>query len=113
MSSAAKASVVFGLYVVGLGVLLVADPNLLLQPFGFAPTAEPWLRVTGLIVFALGGYYVQAGRRELTDFFRMSVAGRLFIFAGFTSFALLGWAQPQLILFGAADLLGAVWTLWA
>jgi hypothetical protein len=113
MSRAAQASFFFGLYVVVLGALLVAAPNVLLTTFAFPPTSEPWIRVLGLVAGVLGTYYVQAGRTENVAFFRMSVPGRVGVFVGFGVFVLLGWAGPQLVLFGGADLAGAVWTAWA
>ena len=73
MSNAAKSVRFFGLYLVGLGAILLVVPNVLLSVFGLPMTSEVWIRVAGMLV-------------------------------------LLGLAAPALILFGAVDLAGAIWT---
>ena len=103
----------FGWYVVLLGLGLMIVPAMLLGPFGFEPPREVWVRVLGSAVTALGGYYVVLGRAESRAFFRASVFGRGWIFVTLGLFALLGFAPPALALFGAVDLAGAVWTMQA
>ena len=70
MSQAAKSLFVFGLYLCGLGLILLLVPNLLLRVFGVPPTNEVWIRVDGMFVPCLSFYYVKAARSELTDFIR-------------------------------------------
>ena len=110
MSKCATSVFVFGVYLVLLGLCLIIVPNLLLRAFGLAATAEVWIRVVGILVLCLAYYYVQAARRELVDFFLWTVIVRGFVFSCFALFAVLGLAQPPLALFGAVDLLGAIWT---
>jgi hypothetical protein len=101
---------VFGVYLVLLGLLLVIAPNVLLRIFGFAMTTEVWVRVVGVLVLCLAFYYVQAGRRELVEFFRWTVTVRAFVFVCLACFAAMKLAPPALALFGFVDLLGSVWT---
>lgn len=110
MSPAAKSVFIFGIYLSVLGIVLVAVPNLLLTLFGIAETGEVWIRVVGMLVLLLSVYYVQLAQKELTDFFWISVYVRSAVIVFFTAFVLLGYTQPVLILFGAVDLLGALWT---
>jgi hypothetical protein len=110
MSRSARSVGVFGVYLVPLGLALLVVPNLLLRAFGLAPTSEVWIRVVGMLVLILSFYYVQAARRELTDFFRWSVIARSFVFLTLGTLAVLGLGEPQLALFGAVDLVGAAWT---
>ena len=110
MSKSATSVLVFGVYLVFLGLLLIIAPNVLLRIFGFAMTTEVWVRVVGVLVLCLAFYYVQAGRRELVEFFRWTVIVRALVFVCFASFAALKLAPPALALFGCVDLLGAVWT---
>ena len=63
-----------------------------------------------MLVLLLGFYYLQAARTELTGFFRWTVYARSTVIIFFTVFVLLGYASPALILFGAVDLAGAIWT---
>jgi len=110
MSRAARSILVFGVYIVILGLLLVALPNVVLGQFGFPDAREPWIRVLGVVVVVLGLYYVQAARQEVVAFFRWTIWGRTGILAGFVMLVLAGLAKPALILFGAVDAAGAAWT---
>ena len=110
MSNSAKSVFVFGIYliVVGLGFLVI--PNVLLPLFGFPETNEVWIRVVGMLVVLLAFYYIQTARKELTDFFQLTVYARASVIVFFIVFVVLDLAEPMLLLFGAVDLLGAIWT---
>lgn len=113
MSRAAKSLWVFGVYMLGLGWVLVLVPNLLLQVVGLPRTQEVWIRVIGVLVLILGCYDLQAARTELKPFFRCSVYVRVAVPFFFAIFAGLGMVKPVLIAFGAADFFAALWTYWA
>jgi hypothetical protein len=110
MSSSARSVFVFGLYLVVFGIILVVAPNILLGMFFVPHTAEVWIRVVGMLVLILGFYYTQAARKEMIDFFRWTVYARSTVIVFFAAFVLLDFVSPTLILFGAVDLLGAIWT---
>lgn len=113
MSKAAISVRFFGFYLLGLGVFLVALPNLLLSLLSIPPTEEVWIRVVGMMVFNLGVYYLFAAKAEALSAFRASVLTRGLVFLAFLDFVLLGLAPPMLLAFGALDLGGALWTWWA
>jgi hypothetical protein len=110
MSPAAKSLFVFGIYLCGLGLILLLVPNLLLQLFGVPPTNEIWIRINGMFVLCLSFYYVQAARNELTMFIRWTVWTRVAVVFYFAAFVLLVSAPKALLLFGLIDLLSAIWT---
>ena len=110
MSNSARSVLVFGLYLVVLGIVLLVVPNFLLGMFVLPSTTEVWIRVAGMLVLFLGFYYIQAARKEMTDFFRWTVYVRPTVIVFFAAFVLLGFASLPLILFGVVDLLGAIWT---
>jgi hypothetical protein len=110
MPPAAHSIVFFGVYVILTGLTLLLAPNVLLVLFGFDPTTEVWIRVLGSVVIALGAYYVVMGRAQATAFFRATIWGRCWVFVSFLGLVVLGMAELPLILFGVADLLGALWT---
>ena len=93
-----------------MGAILLVVPNVLLSVFGLPMTSEVWIRVTGMLVLLLGIYYVILARGESMLFFRLTVYLRSSVIVFFTAFVLLGLAAPALILFGAVDLAGAIWT---
>ena len=110
MSNSAKSVLVFGVYLAGLGAILLILPNILLGLFGLPATSEVWIRVVGMLTLFLAFYYIQAARAGLTNFFQWTVYVRSSVIIFFTVFVLLQWVSPMLILFGVADLLGAIWT---
>lgn len=113
MTKPARTILVFGLYAGALGAALVLAPNAPLALFGLPPTDEVWIRVVGMLLLIIGGYYVRAARLELEPFFRMTVYGRAVIIVFLLGFVLAGLAKPVLLLFGAVDLAAAIWTATA
>lgn len=110
MRHSAKSVLIFGIYVLLLGIVLVVTPNVLLGVFGLPPTTEAWIRILGVVAGVLGYYYIQAARNGLVPFFRATVYGRTAVLIAFVVFVVLGLAKPTLILFGTVDFLGGVWT---
>ncbi len=110
MSGAARSVSVFGVYCAGIGVVLIAAPNLLLGAVGLPPTREPYIRVLGVVVLVLGLYYLAAASAEALAFFRWTTWGRPMAFLLFSALVLLGFAPRVLLLFGAVDAAGAFWT---
>ena len=110
MSYPAKTLFVFGLYLLGLGVALVLQPNLLLSLFGIAPTSEVWIRVIGMLVLEFGVCYVVAARKNWEGFIALTIPLRLSVMLFFATFVFLVQAPPALLLFGAVDVAFALWT---
>lgn len=110
MSNSAKSVFVFAIYLVLLGVILLVMPNVLLGLFAYPTTDEVWIRVAGMLLVLMAFYYMQAARKELTDFFQWTVYARGSVILFFIAFVVLGLARPILIVFGAVDLLAALWT---
>jgi hypothetical protein len=113
MTPSAKSVYYFGMYLVLLALILIVQPNLMLGMFGLPLTDEVWIRVVGMLVFALSIYYMVVGKTGYTLFLLVTVYVRSSIILFFIAFTLAGWVQPVIILFGAVDLLGAVWTYTA
>lgn len=110
MSSSAKSVLVFGIYLMLTGLVLLVLPNLLLGLFALPPTNEVWIRVVGMLLLFLGVYYYRAARKEFADFIQWTVYLRATVVFFLSGFVALGLASPPLILFGLVDLLGAIWT---
>jgi len=110
MSKAARSLFVFGIYLVALGLFLLIAPNVLITVFGLPETHDVWIRVVGMLLVFLAYYDIQAARHELANFFAWSVIARATVIVFFAVFVLLKWLEPILLLFGAIDLAGALWT---
>jgi hypothetical protein len=113
MRSASLSIKVFGVYAVVTGLGLFLAPALVLAPLGFAAPAEIWVRVLGAVSTALGYYYWACGSADAVAFFRASVPGRLGFATLCTLLVVFYSAPPQLLLFGAVDTAGALWTALA
>jgi hypothetical protein len=113
MSKTAKSVYYFGIYLLLTGLNLMLVPNMLLGMLGLPPTDEVWIRVLGMVVFLIGVYYMTAGKNELWPFFKISLFTRPSVIIFFAIFVAVDWVGPSLLLFGVADLLGAVWTYTA
>ena len=110
MSKSAFSLRVFSIYMFVLGSALVAAPNLMLSFFGIPETHEVWIRVVGVPVLIIGYLDFMASGIELRVFFRWSVQARLAVPIFLGAFVALGFAPPVLLLFGAIDAAGAIWT---
>lgn len=109
MSSAARSVHVFGLYLVAVGVIALAVPNLLFEMLNVPVTDEPWIRILGIVVMVLGSYYLVAARNDMVALFRATVAGR--IVAGVALALIVGvWGYWSAVMFGVVDVVGAIWT---
>ena len=114
LSSAAKSMIAYGIYlIVGIALPFLLTPDQLLPLVGMHTPTDVWIRVLGMSVLFFGGYYIQAGRHELTPFFRWTLVGRYLVPVFFVAFVLLGFAPPVLIAFGIPDLIFTTWTLLA
>ena len=112
MSRAARTIFVFGLYLALTGLTFGTVPNLALPLLGLPEATEPWIRVVGVLAFALAYFFLRSAQAESRAFFGWMVHVRLFVFASFVILAIL-YGLPSLALFGLIDLLGATWTAWA
>ena len=110
MNAAAKSVYYFGYYLIVTGLTLLATPNILLNLFSIPETSEVWIRVVGMLVLNIGLLYIYLSRENSRLFCLLTCYLRISVLAWFILFASLGWASPMLILFGAIDFLGAIWT---
>jgi|SRR5471032_964683 len=110
MSYPARTLFVFSGYLLAIGLILLIVPNQLFGLFQIPATSEVWIRVVGMLTLFLCTYYFVAARAELLPFFVWSVRVRASMFLFCIGFILLGLAPRALLLFGLADLAGAIWT---
>jgi hypothetical protein len=113
MTMAACSVLVFGIYLVCMGLMLLVMPNALLEWLGMPPTQEGWIRVVGMLALFVSYYYIRAAKAELTPFFVWSIHIRLVEIAFFVAFAVLHLLPSVLMYFGLVDLAGSLWTFLA
>jgi hypothetical protein len=110
MSAVSRSLVVFGSYLAGFGGLLVLAPNLLLSVFGLPPTDEVWIRVVGMLVLIIAYYNLRLGPTGFVPYARLTVHARTAVLLFLVAFVLAGLVKPIVILVGAIDFAGALWT---
>jgi hypothetical protein len=110
MSRTAWSILVWGIYMIVIGLGFLFLPNAILPVFGFPTTSEAWIRVTGLLVVILGFYYVYCARSNAVPFFHATIPGRFAFALGLAALVALGLSAPPLLLLGALDAGGALWT---
>ncbi len=110
MTRSARTMLVFGLYLLGLGSVLMIAPNLLFWLFRIPATSEVWIRVVGVLAAIIGTYYLLAVRAGVRQLFAWSVPLRMAVTIPFGAFVLLGLVPPVLMLFASIDFAGAAWT---
>ena len=110
MKKSSTTLLVFGIYLIGMGVGFLFTPNMLLGIFGIPATDEVWPHVVGAIALVLAFYYISAARADVRAFAQWTVPARIGVFVSFTAFVVAGLVGPIMIGLGAVDLLGALWT---
>lgn len=110
MTRAGRSVQVFGIYLLGLGTLLMVAPALVLTPVGLAVPQDVWIRVSGMLVLFLGAYYLVAARSGTEAIVKATVPVRASVIVFFAAFVVVGLAPPVLLLFAAVDLAAALWT---
>ena len=113
MKKSSTSLLVFGVYLIGMGIGLVFMPNVVLGTLGLPATDEVWPHVVGALALVLAFYYISTARADLRLFAQWTVPARIGVFVIFTAFVFAGLVGPIMIMLGSADLLGALWTGWA
>lgn len=113
MSRAGKSVYYFGMYIFGIGLLLLFIPNLLLPIVNVPTTQEVWIRLAGMLLLFLGLFYITVGKNNFLPGIKLTLFTRssaFFIILGFIYFDLVSWV---IFLFWIGDFAGAIWTAWA
>lgn len=74
------------------------------------PLPAGWARVIGLLTLVIGTYDLVSARAEAIAFIRASVYVRLGFAVGAALLVFVGQMPPALLMLGAVDAAGAIWT---
>lgn len=102
---------VWGIYVLLSGFLLLVFPKATLSMFGHDTPKDHWVRVVGILALSLGYFYLVAAHYELENLYWASIYARIAGFLGFIALVVFKRAKARIILFGVFDAIGALWTL--
>jgi hypothetical protein len=110
MSKAARSLFVFGLYAILAGTAFIAVPEPLLSVMHLPPLPTGWARVIGLLALVIGTYDIVCARAECQAFIRASVFTRSAFAVAAALLVIVGQMPASMILLGAVDAAGALWT---
>jgi hypothetical protein len=113
MNPAAKSIFTWGILMLAFGISYFLTPNLLLPFFGLPQTTDVWIRVSGLLIAILGGYYLYSARKNDIIFFRITIPGRILFASGLAVLVVLGFSKAPLLILSAVDTFGALWTWYS
>ncbi len=113
MLNPTRSILVFGVYVVLVGLSLFLIPNVITSIFGLPTATEAWVNAVVALLVPVGLYYVQAARENNVGFYRMTVWGRAIFITMFVITALTHPGYTNLILFAIVDSLATLWTWYA
>jgi hypothetical protein len=113
MSRAAVSSLVYGIYLIGLGLTLFIIPDVAATMVGLEPHKDVWLYVSAMVVLVQAVYFIVSARSEYTKFFIASVPLRYLVPVFFATFAALNLTKFAILFFTPADVIFATWTALA
>ena len=113
MSRSARSLFIFGIYVLVIGVAFIVAPGFLSSLLRLPPATVGWPRVIGLLALVIGAYDIVGSRAECLPYIRASVPVRFGFAAGTAFLFALGQLPATILLLGATDVAGALWTAFA
>jgi hypothetical protein len=104
---------VFGGYLLLLGLAGMLIPDVLLRLLGMPASHDAWPRVAGMLVLNYGLLYVWIVKTRAINILPYTVFARILVLFYLGGFVIAGLIQPIILVFGIADAVGGLWTLWA
>ncbi|NDJ52636.1 MAG: hypothetical protein GYB68_06080 [Chloroflexi bacterium] len=113
MTRAARSVLIFGIYIIASGSVLLVFPEAMTTFMGIPAPLDGWARLFGAMAVWLGIYYVVCGQSDARGFIQATVHLRPTVLPTLVVLVLLGEFPVGVVGMGVADLLGAVWTFLA
>ena len=110
MTHSGKSLFYFGIYVVSTGLLFIVMPESLISLLHLPVITTGWARVVGLLALVIGTNDIYCGKIDLKPFIKVSIYVRLGFALGAILLVVFEQMPITVILFGAVDALGSLWT---
>jgi hypothetical protein len=110
MSRPARSLFYFAVYILVTGVTLIAAPGFVASLLRLPPATAGWTRLIGLLALVIGAYDVAGSRAECIPYIRASVPVRFGFATGTLMLVVFGEMPATILLLGATDIAGALWT---
>ena len=109
-SKARLSIMVWGYYLVTMGLLLMVIPQQILSGMGFEPATELWPRMTGLLSTVLGLYYLMIVYYRIQILYKWKIAGHLIGIITMIVLFSTNNAPAAIIPTVITELVAAIWT---
>jgi hypothetical protein len=110
MSRARVSIIVYSAYLAATGLLLALIPNVILALVRLPEDHGFWVRMAGILAFALGIKAIQNSTAENASFFRFDNVTRTIAATFMVILVSFGIAPKIILVFAAIDYGGALWT---
>ena len=110
MSRAATTLFAFGVYVTLAGIVIIAAPHFVVEVLRLPAAPNGFVRLIGLLSLVIGAYDIVSARNDYRNYIRASIFVRLGFALGTLLLVLIAEMPSTLLLLGAIDVAGAIWT---
>jgi hypothetical protein len=110
MNRVSRSILIFGIYSMVMGVVLLFIPNIILPVFSIPVSGEPWLHLLGFVLTCSSYYYIRSAQKGNMDFARYTTHTRFAAPLVVAFLVLSGKADFHFVSFGVVDGLGGLWT---
>lgn len=110
MTSSCRSLQVFACYMITGGIGFMIAPHPILALFSLSAGDDFWVRMVGVLVLAIGCYYLLVVRAGIVAFYRWTVPARYFVAGFMVLMFVLGKVGAPILLFAAIDAAAATWT---
>lgn len=111
MSRSVKSVLIFGVYAMLMGLVLLFLPGTVLPLLGMAKPSDYWINLLGFVLCCSSYYYVRAAFSGNKEFIQLTVHTRFAAPVVVAGLILTSKADLSILPFGIVDGLGGLWTL--
>lgn len=112
MNRVSKTILIFGVYSLIMGIVLLFIPHFILPLFSLPITGEPWLNMLGFVLLCSSYYYIRSAFSDDMRFATYTTHTRFAAPLVVAYLILSGKADWHFLSFGLIDGLGGLWTLY-
>lgn len=112
MNGTSKSILIFGIYSLIMGAVLLFIPHLILPIFSLPVSGEPWLNLLGFVLMCSSYYYLRSAFSGNIQFAIYTTHTRFAAPVIVAYLMLSGKADWHFLSFGIVDGLGGLWTLY-
>ena len=110
MSKAAISVFIFGIYIFFVGLWTLTAQNVIMPILWLPVWEDHWVYIAWIFTLGLSYFYICSAKQENTDFFQLSVYGRIWFFSAIVVLIIFNIVPFMMLPIAVIDLAGALWT---